>query len=123
MKRLLLLATAALAAASFNAVAHGDHRPLHGGIVNEAADLQFELVPHPGGAALYLVDHGKPVATAGMTGKLTVLSGTAKSEAELKPAGDNKLEAAGVTLAPGSKVVASLAGARAKTVTVRFTVK
>jgi hypothetical protein len=42
-----------------------------------------------------------------MTAKLTVLNGSEKSEAALAVSG-NKLEAQGVKLAPGAKVVAAL---------------
>lgn len=123
MNKLLIALTAALAAASFNAHAHGDAKPMHGGVVQEAFDLQFELVADGTGAALYVVDHGKPADTAKMSGKLTVLNGKEKSEAELKPAGTNKLQAADVKLAPGAKAVASVSGAAGKVITVRFTVK
>lgn len=58
-----------------------------------------------------------------MTGKLTVLSGTEKSEAELKPVAADRLEATGVKLVPGSKVVATLSSPGSKTTTVRFTVR
>ena len=46
-----------------------------------------------------------------------------KAEADLKPAGDNKLVAAGVVLSPGAKVVAVLNNVAGRTVTVRFNVK
>lgn len=114
---------AALAALSFHAAqAHGDAKPQHGGVVQTASDLVFELVALPDGAAIYIEDHGKPMSTAGASGKLTVLNGADKAEAELKPAGD-KLEAKGIKLASGSKVVASVTTADKKTVSVRFTVK
>jgi hypothetical protein len=114
---------AALAALAFEAAAHGEAKPMHGGIVQVAQDLQFELVPQAAGAALYVVDHGKPADASKMSGKLTVLNGTQKTEGVLKPAGGNRLDAADVRLAPGAKVVASIQGATAKPVTVRFTVK
>jgi hypothetical protein len=82
----------------------------------------LELVGTADGAAIYVEDHGKPVAPAGMTGKLTVLNGDQKSEAPIS-AGADKLEAKGVKLASGAKVVASLATADKKAITVRFTVK
>lgn len=123
MKKSLIALASALALVSLNATAHGDAKPMHGGIVQVASDLQFELVPQAGGATLYVVDHGKPADTAKMSGKLTVLNGTQKSEAELKPAGSNKLEAAGVKIGAGSKVVASVSGADRKATTVRFSVK
>lgn len=105
------------------ALAHGGAEPKHGGIVQSASDLGFELVPQADGAVLYVDDHGKALPTQGMTGKLTVLNGSQKSEAELKPAGDNKLEAKGVKLEKGARAVAALTTASKKAVTVRFTVK
>ena len=113
----------ALGALSFTA-AHADSaaKPKRGGVVQSANHLDFELVAHADGAAIHIDDHGKPVSVAGASGKLTVLSGADKSEAELKPAGD-KLEAKGIKLPPGSKVVASITTADKKTVSVRFTIK
>ena len=97
-------------------------KPRHGGIVSMANDTGFELVGQAGGVAIYLDDHGKPMAPTGYTGKLTVLKGSEKTEAPLAVAGD-KLEAAGVKLAPGAKVVAALTTPQKKAITVRFTVK
>lgn len=112
-----------LSVLSFNAaLAHGGAKPRHGGVVAVASDLGFELVATPAGAALYIEDHGKPLAPTGMRGKLTVLNGADKSEAELAVAGD-KLEAKGVKLAPGAKAVAALTTPDKKAITVRFTVK
>ena len=113
----------ALGASSFTA-AHADSaaKPKRGGVVQSANHLDFELVAHADGAAIHIDDHGKPVSVAGASGKLTVLSGADKFEAELKPAGD-KLEAKGVKLASGSKAVASVVTADNKTVTVRFAIK
>jgi hypothetical protein len=102
---------------------HTGPKPKHGGIVQGASELSFELVAQPEGATLYVEDHGKPLATQGMTGKLTVLNGSEKTESELKPAGDNKLEAKGVKLGAGAKAVAALKTTSNKAVTVRFTVK
>ena len=92
------------------------------GTVATASDLGFELVGTPTGAAIYVEDHGKPMAPSGMSGKLTVLNGAEKSEAELVVVGD-KLEAKGVKLAPGAKVVAALSTSAKKAITVRFAVK
>lgn len=112
-----------LLALSFNAaMAHGGAEPKHGGVVAMASDLGFELVGTPDGAALYVEDHGKPMALTGLKGKLTVLDGATKSEAELVVVGD-KLEARGLKLAKGAKVVAALVTPAAKAITVRFTVK
>ena len=88
-----------------------------------ASDLSFELVPKGDVATIYIEDHGKPLSTAGMTGKLIVLNGTVKSEAALKPAGDNRLEAQGVKLEKGAKAVASVTTPKNKTISVRFSVR
>lgn len=116
----LLVGATALSAG--NALAHGAAAAKHGGVVQTAADLSFELVATPEGASLFLEDHDKALQSAGLSGKLTVLNGAEKSEAELKPAGGNKLEAKGVKLNKGAKVVAVLNMGK-KPVTVRFTVK
>jgi hypothetical protein len=104
------------------AQAHGEAKPKHGGVVSMAADLSFELVGTPAGAVIHVEDHGKPLSTAGMKGNITVLQGTAKQDAVLTAAGE-RLEAAGVKLAPGAKVVASITTPTKKAITVRFTVK
>lgn len=120
-----MIATALVAAALTGpsaALAHSGAAPKHGGVVQSASELTFELVAQPDGAVIYVEDHGKPMAPAGMSGKLTVLNGAEKSEAELTVAGD-KLEAKGVKLASGAKVVAALTTPAKKAITVRFTVK
>lgn len=103
-------------------LAHSGAEPKHGGIVQTASDLSFELVARPDGAVIYVEDHGKPMSVDGMSGKLTVLQGSERSEAALKASGD-KFEASGIRLAPGAKVVAALQSANRKAITVRFTVK
>jgi hypothetical protein len=103
-------------------MAHGAAKPRHGGVVATASDLGFELVGTPTGAVIYVDDHGKAMAPTGMSGKLTVLNGAEKSEADLVVAGD-KLEAKGVKLGAGAKVVAAVTTPAKKTITVRFTVK
>ncbi|MCZ8165857.1 MAG: hypothetical protein ACK5Y7_02885 [Betaproteobacteria bacterium] len=121
--KLLAAVVLGLSVLSFNiAMAHGDNKPKHGGVVATASDLHFELVGTPTGALIYIDDHGKPMAPTGMSGKLTVLNGAEKSEATLAVAGD-RLEAKGVKLAPGAKVVAALTTPAKKAITVRFTVK
>ena len=87
-------------------------------------DVHYELVVKPDSAELYVQDHGKPVPTAGMRGKLTVLAGGVKSDAELTPSGGNRLTAARVTIVPGAKVIAALTAADGKTTaSLRYTIK
>lgn len=84
------LSAAALFAASVLALspvafAHGGAKAAHGGIAQVAHDINFELVAQADGATLYLVDHGKPMSSQGISGKLTILNKGQKSEADLKP--------------------------------------
>lgn len=123
IKKLLAMVVWGVATGVFTAAqAHGDAQPKHGGVVQKASDLSFELVSQADGAAIYIEDHDKPMAVVGVSGKLTVLSGADKFEADLKPVG-NKLEAKGVKLVSGSKAVASVTTADKKTITVRFAIK
>jgi hypothetical protein len=123
-KKFLILLAAGAAALSINtATAHGPDGPKYGGTVATAGDLGFELATQGDAAVLYVEDHGKPKSTEGMSGKLTVLNGADKSEANLTAAGANKLEAKGVKVTPGAKAVAALTLPNKKALTVRFTVK
>ena len=98
------------------------HKPLHGGVVVEVKDVDYELVAQPTTLHLYLRDHGKPVDLAQASAKLTLLVGTDKQEADLKPAGD-KLEATGTfKVGAGAKAVAVVTVA-GKVSTVRFVLK
>ena len=123
MKRLLtaFLAVAALAAGT--AWAHGDGIARHGGLVQMAGETKFELVAKGDNVELYLDDHGTTMPTAKLTGKLTVLSGAAKSEAKLEPAAGDKLVAKGVKLAKGDKVVALVTMEDKSTSSARFVIK
>jgi len=85
--------------------AHGAPKPRHGGIVQTASDLSFELVAESEGALIYVEDHGRPLDPAGMTGKLTALSGKGKSEAELV-ATAGRLQARGIVLVKGESPTA-----------------
>jgi len=124
MKTQALLASIALALAgsAFAAGDKHDHKPLHGGVVVEVRDMDYELVAKPTVIQLHLRDHGKAADLTKATAKLTLLTGTEKQEVELKPAGD-KLEATGsFKVGPGTKAVAvvTIAG---KPATARFTLK
>lgn len=127
MKKLLALITVTAMTAAIavpgTAFAHGA-KPEHGGIVQTANDIQFELVRKDGAVTIYVADHGKPVPTAGFTGKLTVLNGGAKTELPLVPSGVNQLDTTGdAKLAAGAKVVASITFADKKTMSVRFAIR
>ncbi len=123
MKKFLTTVLLALASLGLNTVwAHGEIKAKHGGVVQEANDLVFELVQHATGAAIYIDDHGQPVKPAGMNGKLTVLEGGVKKDYPLA-LGVDRIEVPGVKLTKGMRAVAVINGVGGKTVTVRFTVK
>ena len=118
----LALAGSAFAAGDKHDHAH-EHKPLHGGVVVEVKDIDYELVAKPTVIQLHLRDHGKSADISKATAKLTLLSGTEKQEVELKPAGD-KLEASGTfKVGPGTKVVALVTVAGRPAGTVRFALK
>ena len=118
---LMLMASGVVFAADKHDHGHGD-KPLHGGLVTEIKDMDYELVAKPDVLQLYVRDHGKPVDVSRATAKITLLSGSDKQEIDLKPSGD-KLEAKGsFKVAPGTKVVAQFSSA-GKTTSARFVLK
>lgn len=124
MKRTLTLLLVTVSLMVFQgAMAHGDAKPKHGGVVQAASDLNFELVAQADGVVLYLEDHDQPLPSAGFSGKLTVLQDGVKSEAPLKPVGDNKLAAAGLKFGAGAKAVAVVVTPQNQTIAVRFALR
>jgi hypothetical protein len=112
MKPIHLLAALAfgLSNGAFAAGGHDhahEHTALHGGVVAEAKDIDFELVAKPDSLRLYVRDHGKPVevGNSNASAKLTLLAGGVKQEVALKPAGD-QFEAMGQFKVAGAKAVA-----------------
>ena len=117
----LVLAGSAFATGAKHDHVH-DHKPLHGGVVVDVKDIDYELVARPTTIRLYLSDHGKAIDLSKASARITLLTGTERQQVELKPAGD-KLEAVGsFKVGPGTKAVAvvTLAG---KPSTARFTLK
>ncbi len=115
------LITSPLAFAAGN---HDDHKPKFGGIVAEGKAFDAELVAKPDLITVYLRDHGKPMSAKGAKGKITLLSGTEKFDAELVAVGDTKLEAKGkFNVAPGTKAVISITPEGKAASTVRLTIK
>ncbi len=127
MKFATLLSAAALAFASTTFAAdehsHGA-KPLHGGIVTEANDIEFELVAKADTITVYVRDHGKALATKGASGKVTVLTGADKADAALTPAGDNKLESRGsFKVGSGTKLVVTVNLQGKQPINARFALK
>jgi hypothetical protein len=125
MKITQLVAALAFAAtgAAFAADGHShDVKPLHGGVVVEVKDIEYELVAKPDLVQLHVRDHGKTVDVSKASAKLTLLAGTDKQEIELKPAGD-KLEAKGsFKVGANTKALAVVSWAD-KSATARFVLK
>jgi len=125
-KHLLGALALALSGTAFAAGDHDhahEHKPLHGGVVAEAKDIDFELVARPAAIQLHLRDHGKPMDISKASAKLTLLAGAAKQEVVLAPAGD-KLEATGdFKVEAGTKAVAVLTLQGKPAATARFVLK
>ena len=118
----LTLAGTAFAAGDKHEHAH-EHKPMHGGVVVEVKDMDYELVAKPTAIQLHLRDHGKLADVSKASAKLTLLTGAEKQEVELKPVG-NRLEATGsFKLGPGTKAVAVVTIAGKPAGTVRFALK
>lgn len=124
MKKLIALSVIAVGIAfSGPAFAHGA-KAKHGGVLQSAKDLSFELVSKDGKAVIYVDDHGVDLSTAGATGTLTVLAAGKKSETTLKPAGANALSSTlDLKLERGVKAVASITLAGKEPISVRFSRK
>jgi len=124
MKKLFAITTVALGLAfAGQAYAHGA-KPKHGGIVQSAGDLAFELVSKDGKAVIYVDDHGHDLPTAGASGKLTVLAGAKKTEVDLVAGENNTLiSTSEVKLAPGTKAIAAITFAGKEPISVRFSKK
>ncbi|QPN33425.1 hypothetical protein [Diaphorobacter sp. JS3051] len=117
----LSFAGAAIAAGEKHDHAH-EHQSMHGGVVVEVRDMDYELVAKPDSIDLHLRDHGKPADVSQASAKVTLLTGKEKQEVELKPAGD-KLQATGsFKVGPGTKAVAVVT-IKGKPSTARFTLK
>lgn len=123
MKRLFSAALAAAALAAGAAWAHGDDTPRHGGLVQMAGEVKFELVARGDSAELYLDDHGQTMPTGKLSGKLTVLGSGGKTEAKLEPATGDKLVARGVKLTKGDKVIALVTMQDKTTSSARFVIR
>jgi hypothetical protein len=106
------------------AAGNHDHGPKFGGVVAEGKAFDAELVAKPDLITIHVGDHGKPMATKGAKGKITLLTGAEKTEATLLPAGDSRMEAKGkFNVASGTKAVVEITLEGKKPSTVRFAIK
>jgi len=90
---------------TLKAQAHGITEPQHGGIVKVVGDVSLELVEGDNQVKIYILDDA-PWNTSGMSGKLKVELNGSKSEYNLTPIEGSGLKSEGLTLEPGSKVLA-----------------
>ena len=101
-----------------------DHGAKFGGIVAEGKAFDAELVAKPELITVHVSDHGKPATTKGAKGKITLLNGADKTEAELAPTGDSRMEAKGkFNVSAGTKAVVELTLVGKRPSTVRFAIK
>jgi hypothetical protein len=102
---------------------HHHHAPQHGGVVVETRALDFEVVAKPDVIRVYLGQHGQAVALDGAKGKVTLLNGNVKSEADLVPAGDHLQATGSFQVGKGTKGIASVTLAGKPAASARFELK
>jgi nitrogen fixation protein FixH len=83
--------------ASSLAIADGDMKAAHGGVMAEAtAGTRAELSTQGNMLMVYITSHhGEAIATKGAVAELTLLNGTEKQAVKLAPSGDNSFMAQG----------------------------
>ncbi len=117
-----LITAASISTAAFAGPNH-DLTPKYGGIVAESREVTLELVILGDKANLYINDHGKVPNMKELKGKLTVLSGSVKTEYSFVAA-DQFLTVTGITnLSKGSILVATITGCQGKILNARFAYK
>ena len=89
------------------ALAHGQGKPEHGGVLQLVGETSIELVNRPDHIEVWVEDEGEEIPSTILSGK-PLFESPAKAEIVLFPVGDNKLEAKGATLAKGSQVTVLL---------------
>ena len=104
MKKIAFTLAALSLAAAGPALAHGDMKPKHGGIVQMSGETLFEMVRSPAGVSIYVTDDEEPVLSAKGSGKLSVTAGGKTQTVVLKPGPVNRFDAPGLKLATGAKV-------------------
>lgn len=118
-----LLLAASISTYGASALAHAEHgQPQRGGIVAEAGEAQFEIVAKENQLTVFVTNHGAAVATAGASGKLTILAGNSKREVTLKPDGENRMVGQG-SLQATEKLLVTIQLPGAKPLQARAVVK
>ncbi|WP_427969367.1 hypothetical protein [Altererythrobacter sp.] len=110
MKKHILFAAFAISLGmSAPAIAHGSMEPSHGGVVQMSGEILVELVKTSKGLDVYITEEDEPLNPADFDAQLIVTPPSGqKSTTALKPAGGNRLTAAGLRPGGGTKVVVVL---------------
>ncbi len=120
MKSMMVIATMLISFTGLvQAGAGHELKPMHGGIIVEAKDIDVELVAKPDSLSLYLSDHGKPIPIDVGAAKLTVLIGSDKKDYELLPNGGGFELKGSFAIPKGAKAIAVIK-IRSKVITARF---
>lgn len=107
------------------ASAHGDWPAQHGGIMNEGGETSFELIQKDKRTTVCLSDHGKPLATQGASGTLSLKRGDKETSHAMTPvANGNCLVATGTvaTLRAGDAAITRVEMGNGSVVIGRFKV-
>lgn len=102
-----------------SAFAHGSLEPKHGGVVQGAHDMVFELVREEKSVSLYVRDHGEAYSSSELVATVVILAGKEKSEASFVPSGGNKM-VADTTISDGAKVLVRVSEGEHHPITIRF---
>ena len=120
MKSMMMIATLLISFTGLvQAGAGHELKPMHGGVIVEAKDIDVELVAKPDSLSLYLTDHGKPIPIDGGTAKLTVLIGSDKKDYELLHNGGRFELKGNFAIPKGAKAIAVIK-IKSKVITARF---
>jgi hypothetical protein len=105
-KTVLLLSSLLILTAALPALAHEEAKGPHGGQVVDSAGHHLEFVPSPSELTFFLSDEaGKPLPSAGSSGKAIVQDASKTSQLDLAPAAPDKLTGKlSAPLAPGAKI-------------------
>ncbi len=119
-KTAIVLAIASMFGLSTLVQAHDDEvEAKHGGVISVVKDVAYELVSTADSLTIYVQDHGKQVDTKQAKAKVTMLTAGKKVQADLVPAGENKLQVKGkFNVEAGTKIISivTLPGKSASTV-------
>jgi len=123
LRSILFAVVLSLQCVAFQASAHGEAEPRFGGIVKAAQDISFELVANaPGGAQVWLDDHGELMPTTGITGKLTIVNPSGRKETALHSDGE-KLTAPDAIPVSGDRAILVVVLPSGQTISVRYAIE